>query len=99
MSIIGRKFPNQTSATNATNAAKPSWVAPSYSDAGGGRHANTGALPVQEMTGAPIPLLSGQWLVTASHPGFQSDVVESTEIDLAAIWPVIASLMQAQVVR
>lgn len=85
MTIVCKTFPNETSATNATNAAKPTWVVPSYSDVGGGRKVDHGSLLPQEMTGPPVPLLSGLWAVVATHPGFQSDTIESTDIDFA-LW-------------
>lgn len=85
MSIVCKLFPNQVSATNAANAGKPSWVAPSYSLTGGGRHVDPGTLPPQEMTGPSIPLVSTQWAVVASHPGFQSDTIEPTDIDFT-LW-------------
>lgn len=85
MTFECRTFPNENAANGALNAAHVGWVAPTYADAGGGRHALHSSLPPQVMS-VPKEMFSGRWAVVANHPSFKGEFINGTDVKGPPEW-------------
>ena len=79
MTFQCKTFPNENAANGAINAAEATWVRPSYTDVGAGRHVPHASLPPQRLS-EPVELVNARWAVVADHPGFKGEFIVGPDV-------------------
>lgn len=86
MAIACKTFPNATSARNAMNAVKATWVPPPLVRI---RCTKPALLAMTNasliLCADAVELIDGRWALIAEHPGWKNDTIEESDIKRDAV--------------